>query len=61
MQKCVMQCRVLPVSSSVSLTFFKSNKMQTRFEGHELLTDFQNEQFVDDSVHALAGTGQFSA
>ena len=35
-------------------------KKQTRLGDHELLTDFQSEEYFDDSVHTLKGADQFS-
>lgn len=35
-------------------------RKQTRLDDHELLTDFQNEEYINDSVHTLKGADQFS-
>lgn len=35
-------------------------KKQIRLGDHELLTDFQSEEYIDDSARTLKGTDQFS-
>lgn len=35
-------------------------RKQTQLDDHELLTDFQNEEYINDSVQTLKGADQFS-